>query len=139
MIGLDYTAGPGHAPGVGRYVRELVRALVRLEGPPLKLIEVGRAPVPMEGAPLGLEGLGVVRNVQRSRWRIPRRALFAQERFGDPLGVLAARGCRLVHRVDPALAARGAGPLRHQHRGVPPCQVRRRIKRSDALRAPPLE
>ena len=57
-IALDYTAGPGHAPGVGRYVRELVRALVRLpegDGLPLELLEVGRAPRPMEGAPLGLD------------------------------------------------------------------------------------
>lgn len=103
MIGVDYTAGPGHAPGVGRYVRELVRALVRLEGQSLRLTEFGRAPVPMEGAPLGLSGPEVIRPVQRTRLRIPRRILFAQSALGDPVGAWAGRGCGLFHRVHPDL------------------------------------
>lgn len=110
MIGLDYTAGPGHAPGVGRYVRELVRALLRCDGAALKLVEFGRAPAPMEGAPLGLSGHDVVRQYQRTRYRIPRRVLSAQARAKDPIGALASRGCSLFHRVDPRLPHAPRGP-----------------------------
>lgn len=77
-IALDYTAAAGHAPGVGRYTRELVRALVREPGPPLsrlRLVEVGRAPRPMAGAPLGLEGPEVLQPTEHRMLRLPRRLL----------------------------------------------------------------
>ena len=43
-VGLDYHPAVTHAPGVGRYARELVRALVRLDEPgfELGLADVGR-------------------------------------------------------------------------------------------------
>ncbi|MEM7305511.1 MAG: glycosyltransferase [Planctomycetota bacterium] len=54
-IGIDYHPAVTHAPGVGRYSRELVRALVRLdEAPEVLLADVGRD-APTIGEPaLGL-------------------------------------------------------------------------------------
>lgn len=73
-IGIDYLPAVSHAPGVGRYTRELVRALVQLEAPPqLALLEVGRALRVMPDASLGLFGAGP--HVQRVRSHIPRSAL----------------------------------------------------------------
>ena len=41
-VGIDYWTAPTHAPGVGRYVRELVRALARRpDAPELALLELG--------------------------------------------------------------------------------------------------
>lgn len=99
-LAIDYTPAPGHAPGLGRYVRELVRALARLEGGPiLRLAEFGRAATPMEGAPLGLEGPGLHAAVERRRLRLPRRALARLGAFGDPVGRRAFGGSGLVHRT----------------------------------------
>lgn len=100
LLAIDYTPGSGHAPGLGRYVRELVRALVRLEDTPrLRLVEVGRAPAPMEGAPLGLEGPGVVAAFERTRLRIPRRVLSIAAGLGDVAGRRALGGAALLHRT----------------------------------------
>ena len=106
-IALDYTAGPGHAPGVGRYVRELVRALVRLparDAFPLELLEVGRAARPMEGPPLGLDdapasGPGFERRIQR----LPRRIVAQGRRFPRlARAVLGPSGqASILHRVAP--------------------------------------
>ncbi|MEE2939948.1 MAG: glycosyltransferase [Planctomycetota bacterium] len=104
-LAIDYTPGPGHAPGLGRYVRELVRALVRLEEtPPLRLVELGRAPSPMEGAPLGLEGPGVVASFERTRLRLPRRGLALGSGLGDLAGRCALGGAALLHRTSLELA-----------------------------------
>lgn len=105
FIGFDYTAGPGHAPGVGRYVRELIRALVRLpleeDRTPraLRLVEFGRAPRPMEGSPLGLSGPEVTRQWHRVRLGLPRRFLGLADRWAGLTGAIAGRGCALFHRV----------------------------------------
>jgi glycosyltransferase involved in cell wall biosynthesis len=54
-VGIDYLPAVSHAPGAGRYTRELVRALVRLEDrPDMALYEVGRARRILEEADLGL-------------------------------------------------------------------------------------
>lgn len=54
-VGIDYLPAVTHAPGAGRYARELVRALVRLEGrPEIALYEVGRAERTVEESALGL-------------------------------------------------------------------------------------
>ena len=104
-LAIDYTPGPGHAPGLGRYVRELVRALVQLEdAPPLRLVEAGRAPAPMEGTPLGLEDPGVVASFERVRLRLPRRALALAGRLGDLAGQRALAGAALLHRTTLELA-----------------------------------
>ena len=103
-VALDYTAAAGHAPGVGRYVRELVRALVREPGPALarlRLVEVGRAPRPMAGAPLGLEGPEVVRPVEHRRLRLPRRLLALGARLGVGPHRNLDGGCDLFHHAAP--------------------------------------
>ena len=42
-VGIDYLQAVSHAPGVGRYAREMVRALVRQANcPDLRLFEWGR-------------------------------------------------------------------------------------------------
>jgi len=69
-IGIDYLPAVTHAPGVGRYARELVRALVHeADCPDLALFEVGGGERVMDGSPLGLEGT----KVKRVRSRAPRR------------------------------------------------------------------
>ncbi|MEM8710927.1 MAG: glycosyltransferase [Planctomycetota bacterium] len=108
-IALDYTSGPGHAPGVGRYIRELVRALIRLEDgapPPLELLEFGRAPTPMEGPPLGLTGDDIAADARflRRRSRLPRRLVAQLGRA--PRIARAVLGpsasAALLHRTIPA-------------------------------------
>lgn len=98
MVGVDYTDGPGHAAGVGRYARELCAAMARLpdEGWALRLVEFGRAPRPMEGAPLRLDGPGVRWPVTRRRLGIPRRAVGL---MGPLAGRIAAGGCDLFHQI----------------------------------------
>jgi glycosyltransferase involved in cell wall biosynthesis len=80
-IGLDYSLAVSHPPGAGRYVRELVRALVRLEDrPALALLEFGREAELFETPALGLAfGDPHTRRV-RVRW--PRRALTWSARLG---------------------------------------------------------
>lgn len=109
-IGIDYTAAVGHAPGVGRYARELVRALVRLpdaDARPLVLVEVGRGPTPLEGAPLGLDGAPHPARVVRRRLRLPRRIISRM----PGAGALISRGCRLFHRVAPESPPIGPTPF----------------------------
>lgn len=106
-IAIDYSAAATHWPGVGRYGRELVRALVRREDcPDLVLFERGRGERLPEAA-LGLAGFDArVRRVRvsgRGAW-----LRFRARYFGR--GVEAALGeVGLVHRafVDrPAFGAR---------------------------------
>ncbi len=60
-VGIDYLPAVSHAPGVGRYTRELVRALAALEdGPELALLDVGRAP-----RPIGEPALGIAKSAAR--------------------------------------------------------------------------
>ena len=54
-IGLDYWPATTHAPGIGRYARELVRALVqRAEAPYLCLFDAGPGPRTVPEDALGL-------------------------------------------------------------------------------------
>jgi len=54
-VGIDYLPAVTHAPGAGRYARELVRALVRLEDrPEIALYEVGRGERTVEESALGV-------------------------------------------------------------------------------------
>lgn len=99
LIGVDHLPAVQHAPGVGRYVRELVRALVRLEdGPRLALLDAGLGPRPMAGAPLGLAGYEA--RFVRRRLPVPRRALDLLARVGLGADRLLG-GPALVHRVHP--------------------------------------
>lgn len=109
-IGIDYLPAVCHAPGVGRYARELVRALVRLEAcPALALFEVGGGERLFEGAALGLEPENTSAAEHRRAWPevrrlrsgLPRRAvelLYRATRIGADrlLG-----GVDLFHHVLP--------------------------------------
>lgn len=80
-IGLDYSPAVSHPFGVGRYVRELVRALVRLEDrPELALLEFGREVELFETPALGL-AFGDT-HTRRVRVRWPRRTLSWSARLG---------------------------------------------------------
>ncbi|MCB9899140.1 MAG: hypothetical protein H6825_14140, partial [Planctomycetes bacterium] len=97
-MAVEYGPARTHAPGVGRYARELVRALVRRrDAPRLLLLETGRAPRAVPESALGLAAApaGLVTCV---RSRLPERALAALARLGQPLERRAG-GCDLVQRV----------------------------------------
>ena len=104
-LAVDYTPAAGHAPGTGRYVRELVRALVREATPDLRrlrLVEVGRAPRPMAGAALGLQGPGVLHHPEHRQLRLPRRAVALAARIHPSAARWIGGGCQLFHRSMPA-------------------------------------
>jgi glycosyltransferase involved in cell wall biosynthesis len=95
-VGIDYLPAVTHAPGVGRYLRELVRALVRLPGgPELALAEVGRGARTLPDSSLGLDGA----RASRYRLRLPRRLVRVLARAGWSLE-RALGGCELFHRVQ---------------------------------------
>lgn len=111
-VGIDYLPATSHAPGAGRYSRELVRALVTLEErPELALFDVGRAERTIDPRALGLPfGDPRVRRVTRS---IPRRAL----PFLAAVGFDASRilgGVDVFHHVRP-----GGPPVRHAPQVLP--------------------
>lgn len=112
-IGIDYRPAWAHAPGVGRYTRELVRALAKLPAPPeLALLELGDPRRELDEAALGLQGTHAI--AKRVRGPVPRRALHWFGRLGltadrllggvelfqhtapDPLPVRFARQCTAV-------------------------------------------
>lgn len=74
-VGIDYLPAVTHAPGVGRYARELVHALVRLpredSSPELRLFQVGWQRPTIGEPALGLEG--AARPPRVTRARVPRR------------------------------------------------------------------
>ncbi len=75
-VGIDYLPAVTHWPGVGRYARELVRALVRLdEAPLLSLFEFGAEARTIGEPAIGLEGFEA--RYRRRSVRLPRRALHA--------------------------------------------------------------
>ncbi len=98
-VGIDYLPATSHWPGVGRYARELVRALVALDDrPDLRLFDVGRAPRDVDRRALGLP-FGDPRVVQVTR-RLPRRALPFLARSGfDAARILG--GVDVFHHVHP--------------------------------------
>ena len=106
-IGIDYLPATTHAPGVGRYARELVRALVGLGSDhELRLLEFGleRRSV----GDLGLEAAG--RGVVRRRVPLPRRLLASRLCPGvDRL----AGGVDVFHHVLP-----GALPVSRSLRSI---------------------
>lgn len=93
VIGIDYWPAVTHGPGIGRHMRELVRAMVRLtEAPPLRLFEVGPLPRSMPESSLGLDAARV--SLTRRRASISRRWLGA-------LDAIASVGAdRLLGGVD---------------------------------------
>ena len=96
-VGIDYLPAVTHAPGVGRYAREVVRALVELgHGGELALFDWGGEARTVGEPALGLAGARVVR-VSR---RLPRRVLGWLSRRGFAADRLAG-GCEFFLRVHP--------------------------------------
>lgn len=102
IVAVDASPALTHAPGVGRYARELVRALVRrADAPALRLIEVGRAPPVLPVTALGLDAAranGV--DVRSTRVPLPRRAVLALGRIGWTTERWVG-GADVVHQVLP--------------------------------------
>ncbi|MCA8981494.1 MAG: glycosyltransferase [Planctomycetes bacterium] len=116
-IGIDYRPAWAHAPGVGRYTRELVRALAKLPAPPeLALFELGDPQREVDDEALGLAGSHAI--AKRVRGPLPRRAVRVLGRFGlsvdrllggvelfqhtaDRLPVRFARQCTAVAELPP--------------------------------------
>jgi len=95
-VGIDYRPALLQRTGIGRYTRELVRALLRLEGGPALALfgdSFARARVPR--SELGLEGT----SARLYRRRIPGRALHALGRLGVGVEHLAG-GFDLFHYTD---------------------------------------
>ncbi|QDU69424.1 glycosyltransferase [Engelhardtia mirabilis] len=79
-VALDYLPATTHAPGVGRYLRELVRAVAQLdERPNLTLFEVGGEARTIGEPHLGLAGIERIRRIDR---RLPRRLVGLAGRVG---------------------------------------------------------
>jgi glycosyltransferase involved in cell wall biosynthesis len=97
-VAVDYWPAVTHGPGVGRHVRELVRAMVRLpDAPELCLFEVGPGARSIAESALGLEGAKV--RIERRRARLPRGVLRLAHRVA---GIGAERVCgevALFHRA----------------------------------------
>ncbi|MBI5362902.1 MAG: glycosyltransferase [Planctomycetes bacterium] len=104
-IAIDYLPAVTHPPGVGRYARELVRALVRLEDrPELALCEFGRGERVYAEHELGLVP-GDPRTTRSVSTR-PRSVLAFLARFGREID-RPLSGADLVHQVRlPALSTR---------------------------------
>lgn len=94
-VGFDHRIARAHAPGAGRYARELARALAPLtgEGFELALLDLGLEPLDPEVARAAL-ALGPARALRRRRVPLPRRG-FA--RLACALGLGADR---LLGSVD---------------------------------------
>ena len=100
-VGYDYFPAVTHAPGLGRYSRELVRALVALEpeDTDLQLLDLGRGERSIDGEALGLRA--DAKWVHRRRKHFPRRFVNWMDRF---LGFGAdgwVGGCDLFHHTAP--------------------------------------
>jgi glycosyltransferase involved in cell wall biosynthesis len=77
-LGIDYFPAATHAPGVGRYARELTRALVELQSEhQLRLLDFGRGAQVMSEQSLGLN-----EGVLRRRVPLPARMLGLAARLG---------------------------------------------------------
>jgi glycosyltransferase involved in cell wall biosynthesis len=99
-IGIDYLPALCHPPGVGRYVRELVRALVQLdERPDLLLFEVGRGVRAVDPRALGLS-IGDKR-VQRLAGESSRRWMRLAHRLGGRGVDQKLGGVDVFHHVSP--------------------------------------
>lgn len=95
-VAIDYRPARTHPPGIGRYVRELVRALVRCEErPDLLLVELGGERACYSSAELGLDPWPA--RVERVRLRAPRRALELVRHLGFGVDRLR-RDIGLVHQ-----------------------------------------
>ncbi len=96
-VGIDYLPAVTHWPGVGRYARELVRALAALDDrPELALYDVGGEARTIGEPALGIAGSARVTRVSR---RLPRRVVERWARLTGRGADRALGGVDLFHRV----------------------------------------
>lgn len=82
-IGIDHHIGLTHAPGSGRYIRELTRGLTEIEGDfGLRLLDFGRSPILPDLEPPDRVASNAPHLELRRRVPLPRRLLFHTARFG---------------------------------------------------------
>lgn len=124
-IGIDYRPAWSHAPGVGRYARELVRALSKLPAPPeLALFELGNPHREVDEAALGIAGSHAI--TKRLRGPVPRRFVrwlgragvgadrllngveLFQQTAAEPLPITYARQCTAVAELPPIGSSQAA-------------------------------
>jgi glycosyltransferase involved in cell wall biosynthesis len=118
-IGIDYFAASTHAPGIGRYGRELVRALVRLSDcPELLLWSWGRGESLGENA-LGLAGPDVVHQAKRVSIRLPQRAAGVLQKITGKGPEALCGPLDIFHRMTPFTPALGRS-VAHRPRQVQP-------------------
>ena len=99
-IGIDHWPALVHAPGVGRYARELVRALLELDPElDLRLFEIGPGPRVFGDRALGLDVPRSRCSVRRVRARLPRGTLRALRGATGIGAETLLGGCELFHRV----------------------------------------
>ena len=97
-VGVDYLQAVTHWPGVGRYARELVRALVRIdETPDLRLFEFGAERRTISEPALGLAGFD--NRYRRRSVRLPRRVLSAVEQVTGLGADRLLGGVDIFHRI----------------------------------------
>lgn len=97
-VGIDHHPARTHGPGVGRYSRELVRALVRLDdAPELALADIGKAKRTIGEPALGLQGSDVKRTPKVSSSSMGRKMFATVRRSADGF----VGGCDLFHRMLP--------------------------------------
>ncbi|MHC4893599.1 MAG: glycosyltransferase [Planctomycetota bacterium] len=116
-VALDHLPAMTHAPGVGRYARELVRALAPLEDrPELVLARFGRGRAVFDDPALGLVGSERVRRVgaplPRRLWRALDRIGLGPERFAGSVD--------LFQRILPGWPPLGALPSVRAVSELPP-------------------
>lgn len=100
ILGVDYYPACTHPRGVGRYLRELVRALASLEGgPELRLLDWGRGRRSLAADQLGLDRAKV--RIKRSSIRLPRKGLAAAGKLGLGADRLLG-GCDWFLRAEPS-------------------------------------
>ncbi|MHC4375268.1 MAG: glycosyltransferase family 4 protein [Planctomycetota bacterium] len=99
IVGLDYLPAHSHWPGVGRWMRELVRALVELgHADELRLFDWGRAPRVVEAEALGL--IDARGRALKPRTRaLPRRLFELRERLLPRGADGAVGGCDVFQSV----------------------------------------
>lgn len=100
-VGFDYFPATTHAPGLGRYARELVRAIAQLEPADLKLelLDLGRGKRTLKGKALGLPT--DEKWLRRRQKHVPRRLVNLIDRL---LGFGAdgwVGGCDVFHHSAP--------------------------------------
>jgi len=97
-VGIDLLPAVTHAPGLGRYAREFVRAAVQLEhGYDLRLFEIGGGQRLFDRGTLGLDGRGLVHRASH----LPRRAFELWSRLTGRDAARVLGGVDLFHRILP--------------------------------------